>query len=265
MKIWVFAGLQSLIAAMGLAAYFLADNVFLATSAVVLAALLGISQPLLAAHKGSKLKVYQEQQWHKSIGAVDDQLQQLLDQVIEPPFPHRATVAVEIRNRFGDRAPGLISAYDNVVASIEQGSNQSSALAAQFAGEVGDWSVGPYLQGLAAMTLGDLEGAERRFCVARMSQSGWASPWLGWATAAFQQRRWDEIRQEHPNINGVEFQPFDAGDQNTFLELSEADREELTTLFQQTQESLGNYYAIAEFCHAKLNIQDSFQEFQKVA
>ena len=60
MKIWLFALSQSVIALLGLAAFFLADNVLLATLAAVMAALLGISQPFIAAHKSLKLEIYQQ-------------------------------------------------------------------------------------------------------------------------------------------------------------------------------------------------------------
>ncbi len=265
MKIWLFALLQSIIAGLGLAAFFLADNVMLATAAAVMAAILGIAQPIMSAHKERKMKQYQDKQWDRSVQAVDEQLQDLLKDVIEPPLPHRATVLAALKNYFGNQSIELIAEYDQAITAIEEENPDAAPLAAQFSDAVDPWSVGPYLQGLAALQSDNLEDAHQYFCAARESQSAWILPWLGWATVAYHQGNWDEIRQKHPHINGVELLPYDAGDEASFLELSEQEREELSSSFQQAATSLGNYYAIAEYCHSKVQMAASREEYNKVA
>ncbi len=265
MKIWLFALLQSLIATLGLAAFFLADNVLLASSAAVMAALLGIAQPLIAAYKNRRLQEYQDVQWNQSFDATDEQINALLQDCVDPPLPHRATIVLELQRRFGDRATGLIDAYDGTVKSIDENDRTSPALVARFADETSPWSLGPYLQGLAAVSVGDLDDAHQFFCAAKSKQQSWILPWLGWASTAYRLDRWDEIRNEHPHINGVQLLPYGAGNEETFLKLSESQRDELTSSFQQAATSLGNYYTIAEFCNSKVQMTASYEAYKKVA
>lgn len=49
----------------------------------------------------------------------------------------------------------------------------------------------------------------------------------------------------------MELLPYGAGDETTFLELSEEEHEELIDQFQLAASSFGNYYAIAEYCNSK--------------
>ncbi len=171
MKIWLFALMQSMIALMGLTAYFLADDLVLATTAAILAAVLGISHPLIAAHKGRKLEIYRDQQYQNSLDSVDEQLQELLDKSIDPPLPHRATIAVALRNRFGEQATELLDQYDRVVQAVAAGSPESESLATHLADKVAPWSVGAYLQGIAALATGNVDQAHAKFSDAKQQQS----------------------------------------------------------------------------------------------
>ena len=265
MKTWLFALLQSIIASLGLAAYFLADNLILVTLAVLLAGVLGITQPIVAAHQSRRREAYQELQYQNSVQEVDGHLQELLNALIDPPLPHRATVAVGLRARFGEDAPSLLNEYDKVANALAVGDAQLESLVTAFADRVSPWSVGSYLQGLAALAQGQRKLAHQRFVATTENQPSWISPWLGWATAAYQQGSWEEIRQNHPHLGGVELLPYDAGDESTFLELSEDERSALTAQFQQAATSLGNYYAIAEYCRSKDQLAASRDELKKVA
>ena len=265
MKIWIFALLQSIIAAMGLAAYFLADNMLLASTAAMLAAALGVAQPLLSAHKAGKFQQYQDEQYDKSLEVVDKQLDDLLDGAIDPPLPQRAVIAAVLTRRFSDQSARLLQQYDHLAEAIESDGDDATALAATLASHVADWSAGPYLEGLAALSAGNIASAHERFTAATQLQSDWVAPWLGWATTAHQQGDWDEIRQYHPHINGVQMLPYCCGDEQTFLDLSEPDREALTESFQQAATSLGNYYAIAEYCHSKRQMAETREEYKRVA
>lgn len=265
MKTWLFALVQSIIAAMGIVAYFWADNVSLATTAVLLAAIVGIAQPLLAAHKDHKLTSYHQRQWDRSIDTVDDQLKTLLADVIEPPLPHRASVSLVLNKHVGERAGKLMNNYDAVVTAIGQRSDQSPRQAERFAQQITTSAIGDYLRGLAVLGAGHPDLACKHFESARDAQSQWILPWLGWATALYQQGRYDQLRTQHPHITGVELLPYGAGDENTFLELTNSERDELTELFQQVAVSLGSYYTIAEFCVAKKDIAASHEEYRKVA
>ena len=265
MKTWLFALLQSVIACLGLAAYFYADSIYLAGTAAVLAAALGIAQPLITAHKSRKLEAYRDKQWASSIDTVDEQLASLLEDVIEPPVPHRATVTAALRNRFGDRTAELAGALDELVDELQNDSGSPGPLASSLATELGDWALGPYMLGLAALRCDDVEAAHEHFRAARDLQSTWILPWVGWATTAFRRELWNELRDEHPHICGVELLPYGSGNEETFLELGEADREELTRSFQQAATCLGNYYAIAEMNRSRQQIADSHEEYKKVA
>jgi hypothetical protein len=265
MKTWLFALLESAIALIGLVAYFWADNIILATSAAMVAASLAVAKPLLSANKERKLEAYRDRQYEKSLETVDEQLNDLLKETIDPAVPHRATVVAVIHRRFPVEAALLIDQYDRTVHAISAGSAESETLAAQFADKVAPWSAGTYLQGLAALATGEVVDAHAHFLAATREQANWISPWLGWATAAYRQGLWNEIRENHPHLCGVELLPYGAGDENSFLKLTEAEREQLTSQFQQAATSLGNYYAIAEYCRSKEQIAVSQAEIKQVA
>lgn len=265
MKTWVFALLESIIATFGLAAFFWADNLILATAAAVLAAALAIGKPLLSARKQRQLEAYRDRQYEESLESVDGQLKELLDEVIDPPLPHRATIVVLLEHRFAEQADMLVDQYDCIVQAISEGNPESERLAATFTSKTAQWSVGMYLQGLAALAAGKTEDAYAHFSAATQEQATWVAPWLGWATAAYRRGLWNEICEHHPHRCGVELLPYGAGDENSFLELSEGERQQLAQQFQQTASSLGQYYTIAEFCRSKERIAASRAELKKVA
>lgn len=265
MKVWIFALLEAGLAAFGLVAYFVTNNWYLTTAAVVIAALVGIAQPFLSAVKARKLSAFQDQQWDKSLGAVDDQLQALLADVIEPPLPHAATVRLILAELFSERSDELVAAYDRLADAIEANDDNATRLAEAFSVSTSPEAIGPYLQGLVALRAGDAETAYRFFCEAKERRSGWILPWLGWATAAWQSGQTEELRTQHPHICGVELLPYDCGNDTTFIKLSEEQREELTNMFQTCARSLGNYYTIAEYQASHQQIETSREEYKKVA
>lgn len=265
MKTWLFALLQSLIACLGFLSYFWAENVMLTTMAAVLAAGLGVAQPLISARKSRKLEAYQDRQYQKSFDAVDEQLKGLLAETSDPPLPHRATVRAVVRRCAGERANELMDEYDRLTGAVAAGRPAAEALASLFREKMGSRSIGPYLEGLAAMAHGDLKAAHAHFSAAKDAQTNWVAPWLGWAATLYSQGRIEELRENHPHIRGVELLPYDSGDELTFLQLSEDERQELTELFQRTASSLGNYYAIAELFRSRQQLAASRDEFKKAA
>lgn len=271
MKTWLFALLEATIAVLGLAAYFLAENVALATAAAAAAALLGIAQPFITAYKSRKLELYRDRQFQKSIEGVDGQIAEMLSETIDPPPPHRPTIAALLRRRYPQETARLLDEYDRLANALTAAGSDAEILsnetAASSSGHVLQisWPVADYLRGLAALSADDVQTAHRCFSAAKDAQTNWASPWLGWACTAYRLARFDEIREQHPHLAGVELLPYDAGDEQTFLELSEEEREQLADLFQRTAASLGNYYAIAEFCRSKEQIAVSQQELKQVA
>jgi hypothetical protein len=265
MKTWMFALLESMIALLGLAAYFWADNIPVATTAAVLVAVLGISQSLISAYKKRQLDDYQDRQFLKSLGVVDDQLQELLDGLIDPPKPHNPSVRATLRSCFGKAATQLIRDYEQTIKAIADNDPDADEIAEQFAADVDPWAVGSYLQGLSALAANKIEAAHAHFTTATEAQSSWVTPWLAWATTAYRQKLWGEIRERHPHINGMELLPYDCGDEISFLKLSEVQRQELAEEFQLASTSLGNYYAIAELLRSKDQIADSREEFKKAA
>ena len=214
MKIWIFAALESTMAILRFAAFFWGNPVVLASLAAIVVAALGVTQPLISAHKGRKMDVYRDQQYQKSLDGLDEHIEKLLAESIDPPFPHRATVVAVLKRQFGEESAELLSQFDEIVESISTGKANSEALAAAFAQQVQPWAAGAYLQGLAALSVESGETAFGHFSKAKQQQSDWHAAWLGWAVAAFRLREWDEIREYHPNACGVELLPYDVGDED---------------------------------------------------
>lgn len=265
MKIWLFALVQSAIAALGLVAYFWGENMILASAAAVLAAVVAIAQPLLSARKQQQFTAYHNRQFTQSMRGVSKQVKSLLKETIDPPLPHRESVAVGLRLAFPHEAKALLADYDAAVHAVSAGRSEAAELAADFADATDPWSVGPYLQGLAALGTGQIEKAHEHFSTAREAQTSWVAPWLGWATTAYRLGRIDEICEQHPHINGIDLLPYDCGDEQTFLQIDEAAREELGSRFQKAAQALGNYYTIAELSRSKEQINRSHEEFKQVA
>lgn len=265
MKIWLFALLQSIIAVAGLAAYFYADNVWLAGLAAGSAAVLGIAQPLMGAWKQQKLEDWRDDQHEKTLAMIGQQEDDTLDGVIPPPMPHRATVAAFLQLAGLGDADEQLAAYDELVEDICQADEGCQDLAAAFCADLTGNVLGVALEGLAALAMGNLDAARRFFEEATQLNSGWAMPWLGWATVCYQQGDYVTLAAEHPHINGVELLCYDCGDEEVFMELSESEREELSELYQKTATALGNYYAAAEMAKSRLAYEQSHEELRRVA
>jgi hypothetical protein len=265
MKTWMFALLEALIAALGLAAFFLAENVVLASAAAVMAAALGIAQPLLAARKGVRLERFQDRQYRKALAGFDGQLGELDAELIPPPLPHRPTVASLLQQRLGDESAELLREYDELAQAIEMELPDAVRMSAWLGSHLGSEALGEHLQGLAAYAVDDLEAAHRHFTAATQAQPGWIAPWLGWAASAYQLRLWDEISEGHPHLHGVDFQPFDAGDESTFLKLSKPERNELVAQFQAAAAALMNYNALVELGRSKQQAAAARDEWKRVA
>lgn len=265
MKLWLFALLQSIIAALGLAAFFWADNVVLASGAAIMAALLGIAQPLIAACKGRRLEDYQDRQFLNSMDAVDRQIADLLQDAIAPPVPHRASLVLAAQERFGERCVEVVQLYDQTCEAIAAGTTEAAELARRFEHQVTPWSAGHYLKGLEALQRADPGAALRHFCDAKDEQPSWILPWLGWAMAAYRLADWERLRTEHPHICGVELMPYGVGNESTFVTLTEEERAALTDQFQDVARSLGNYYTVAELSAAKQRSTVSREEYKRVA
>lgn len=265
MKTWMFASLEALIAATGLAAYFLADNVILASAAAVTAAGLGVAQPLLAARRSLRIERFQDRAYQKTLAGFDGQLSELDAELIPPPLPHRPTVAALLQQRLGDESADLLREYDELAEAIETQHPEAVRLSAWLSSHLGSEALGEHLQGLAAYGVDDLEAAHQHFTAATWAQPGWIAPWLGWAASAYQLRRWDEISERHPHRQGVDFQPFDAGDEATFLKLSEAERNDLVGRFQASGRALMNYNALVEIGRSKQQMAAARDEWKRVA
>jgi len=75
----------------------------------------------------------------------------------------------------------------------------------------------------------------------------------------------DSLRERHPHVSGIELLPYDAGDEATFCAISEADREEVATLFQQAARSRGNLYTAAELRHCEQEMVERQAAYKRVA
>lgn len=265
MKTWMFALLEALIAALGLAAWFLADNIVIASVAAIAAAALGIAQPLLAARRSLRLGRFQDRQYRKALAGIDGTLSDLDAELIAPPLPHRATVAALLQQRLGDEADALLGEYDDLTRAIETQQPDAVRMSAWLSSHLGSEALGEHLQGLATYAVDDLESAHQHFSAATQAQPGWISPWLGWAASAYQLRLWDEIGERHPHLHKVDMQPFDVGDESTFLQLSKTERDELVAQFQAAATALMNYNALVEIGRSKEQMNATRDEWKKVA
>jgi len=265
MKTWLFALLESIIAGLGLAAYFWVENIPLATIAAVLAATLGVAQPVMAAMQARKLQRYQEGVYQESIDAVDGQIAELLAQTIDPPLPHRPTVEGILRAHFPESAGALSAQYDRLIKAIGAKSFAAEELAAALADKIHHHPLAVYLCGLAAFSQENFDEAHRHFTAATQQRPAWVAPWVGWATTAYRLQRWGELSDRHPHVGGVELTPYDVGDEQTFIDLEETERDALVEQFQTALQSLGNYYTAAEFCKSKTHIDQSRAALRKAA
>ncbi len=264
MKTWLFALLQALIAALGLVAYFWGGNVLLASVAAIAAATLGISQPLISAHKARKLQAFQEEQFADSLSSVNQQIQPLLDDSIDTPLPHHDTLLLVIQRDYPSSKERLLAHYSEFV-EVLSAQEDAVSLARSMAADLEDDAVGIYLLGLALLRNGEHAAARDQFSAATKSRPDWILPWLGWADASFHERSWDELRKNHPHINGVEVQPYGVGDEKTFLQLDRESRDELVQQFQAAARSLGNYYTIAEMENSKSEMELAHEAWKDAA
>ena len=264
-KIWLFALLQSLIAVVGLGAWFYADNALIAGGAAIAAAGLGVFQPLYGAWKHRQREEWADGQRKKTLDIVDSHIDSALEEVIAPPMPHRPTVAAFLRLAGLGDPDEQLQRYDDVVKLIDQADGDCADEAAAFCVELMGNVLGVTLEGLAALALGRHEDALKYFREATLLHSGWALPWLGWATVCYEQGKFEELAAKHPHINGVELLCYDCGDEDVFMELSPAEREGLSALFQQTATALGNYYAAAEMAKSRQQQIESHEEYRRVA
>jgi len=262
-KIWLFALLQSLIGVVGLAAWFYGDNAWVAGIAAGSAALLGVAQPLIGAWKQRKLDAWNDRQHQKALAVIDTHVEDALE--IPPPMPHRPTVAVFLNMAAEGDADEQLERYDALVDDIRNADDDCPSEAAAFCAELSGNALGVTLEGLAALTTGQLDNARQFFKEATQLHTAWALPWLGWATVCHLQQDLEELTAKHPQINAVELLPYDCGDEELFLELSESDREELGDLFRQTATALGNYYTAAEMAKSRPAYQQSREEMRRVA
>lgn len=265
MKIWLFALLQSLIAVAGLAAYFYANNILLAGVAVGSAAALGIAQPLLGAWKQQKLEGWRDDQHVRTLSVIGGHVDEALEGVIPPPFPHRPSVAAFLELAGLGNFHEQLQRYDDLIEVIREADEECTFHAAAFSAELTGNVLGVALEGLAALALGDLDAARRFFEEATQLNSSWAMPWLGWATVCYQQGDFETLASQHPHINGVQMLCYDCGDEEVFLQLSESERESLSELYQQTATALGNYYAAAEMAKSRQAYEETHEELRRVA
>lgn len=265
MKIWLFALIQSLIAVLGLAAYFVADNIYLASAAAVLAGAVGIAQPILAAYRGSRIQKYQDKLYDQSVVAVDEQIEQMQADLIPLQLPHEETVKLLLKQTCFDRADRIMNDYSEILGAIEHAKSDASELVSRFQVATGPTALGAYLAGFVAYHHNKLDESFESFELATRLQPGWITPWLGWAIVLHHQQQWDTISDKHPHVNGVELLPYDVGDQETFLELGEESREKMVEHFQEMCVALGSYYSISEMMKSRQKMIVSRDEWRKVA
>jgi hypothetical protein len=261
MQIWLFALVELAIAAAGVGAYLSSGNIVLAGAAAALAIVLAIVRPLLSGRKQAPSKTQPKTQAkarpqsqataqpvrapQKPQKGATRQAKALLKEVIEPPLPHRPSVVAGLKSAFPKEATRLLSQYDAVVKALSTGDKHAASLAQKFADVVDPWSIGPYLQALISLRAGKIEAAYQEFSKAKDAQTAWPAPWLGWALTAYRLGRIDEISAEHPQVKRVELLPYSAGDRHTFLDLDEAEQQQLTQEFEQVAAALANFHTIA--------------------
>lgn len=246
MKIWLFAVVQSSIALVGFTAYFYAGIPIVAAAAGVLAVIIVIAQVLLSAKSRVLSDGGREPEQPKILKKIDAGDSNGSTELTDPPLPHRSTVAVLCREAFPDAADDLLARYDEVIAAIEEKSEDAERGADCLAADLPSESLGHYLCGLGALAQDNDEGARDYFAAATTAQSDWAEAWLGWAAACYRLEEFAELVTEHPSACGVKLAPCDCGNEAIRSTLPESDRAELATRFKQTSVALKSYAAAAK-------------------
>jgi hypothetical protein len=191
-------------------------------------------------------------------------LQPILDEIIDTPLPHQQTLLLLIRREPANRQGELFTLLTRLQQCCEA-HRDATSLARKLAVKLSDEADGTYLVGLALLLADEFSAAHAQFTSATQQKPAWVLPWLGWAETNFQQQAWNELRKQHPHLNGVELSPYGAGDEETFLQLDELAREALIEQFQAATKSLGNYYTIAEMELSKTQLQATQQAWKDAA
>ena len=262
-KIWLFALLQSFMAAIALAGWFYAENGVVAVAVAV--AILGIAHPLIGVWKQRKLGAWRDRQHQRALTNLDADVKKALEEVIPPRMPFRPTVAAFLTAAGIGDPHDQLRRYDAVVDGIRNANTDCPSEAAAFSAEVRGNVLGVVLEGLAALATGQLKNAREFFEEAIQLNSAWALPWLGWATVCYLQQDLEELTSKHPHMNSVELLPYDCGDEELFLQLSESEREELGELFQQTVAALANYHTVADMEKSRSVCEELREEFRVAA
>jgi len=253
-KTWIFVLTQSVIAATGISAWMSIGDVRIAGVAAAAVTALGIVRLFLARRKSAQRGVWADGQQMKTLPIVDRHVEcsvrqptdEPVAEMIAPPMPHRPTVAAFLELAGLGDPDDQLERYDELVAMIERADDDCADEAASFCEELTGNVLGVTLEGLAALALGRQDDALKYFREATLLHSGWALPWLGWATVCHANGNFVELATRHPLTTGVELRPYDCGDEDVFVELKEADRPGLASLFEQTVAALKRYHNTAE-------------------
>lgn len=266
MKIWLFALVQSMIALVGATAYFYAEIPSVAAAAGVLAGGVAIAQMLLAAKNRPRTGDGEAPERTKIIKTFDPGHSSAPAELADPPLPHRPTVESQFRAACPETADDLLARYDEVIAAIEEKSEDAERGADCLAPDLPNESLGHYLCGLGALAQENDEGAREYFAAAITAQSSWAEAWLGWAAACYRLEEFAELTTEHPRARGIELLPYDCGQKEIASTLSESDRAELDSRFKQTSSALKDYVAAAKrMMKSRRAKSDSHQKRRKSA
>ena len=252
MKSWLFALIELAIAALAVGAFLLGQTEVLIAGSVVLF----IVHFTVTRRKRRKGNAEKANLSTEPCVPSAERLQRLREEPVELPLPHRAIVAAMLTQRHEATAEQLLAQYDRLTKAIKEKSFAAEELAAAWADKVSPWVVATYLQGLAARESGDLFAAKRMFWKATRQKPTWVSPWLGWATSAYQLRDFNEIEEHHPRITRMEQLPMDCGDEESLRTLKPADQQDVAELFRSSSLLLSDLLDLAEADAANVDQQD---------
>jgi hypothetical protein len=251
------------LALVGLVAWILSNNIYVAMGAAFLMFAFGVTKPILDALKSARAQRYTNQQFDRAESRVNEQLESLLADLPQPMIPPRSIVQAMMRKQLGSNAAQQLDVFDAVVEELESDKTliEMDSLICQLHLPF----LARHLQGIAALRFSDYAVAAARFRENVQQQPDWADAWFGWLFCEFALGNREVILQNNPQLNGVEMLPFAPADQDCFIELNECDRQQVVDGFQSALRGIGDLYAACAIHQSRDQILQSRDEYHKAA
>lgn len=251
------------VAAVGLVAWLLSSNIYVAMVAAFVIFGFGVAKPVLDARKAARSKRYANQQFENAETRIDEQLELILTELPQPIIPQRAVVQAILERQPGYNGVEQLRIYDAAVQELASGETQHEI--EQLTESLQLPALAQHLQGIVALRNAAYADAAAIFHDNTRRKPDWADAWFGWLLCEFAQGHNDVVLQNNPQLTGVELLPFAPADEDCFIALNEVDREQLVAGFQSTLRGIGDLYAAAALRQSREQVSRSREEYRKAA